>query len=59
MAAAISSTSLAAAMAPLYGATINMVTQLQVRYTILIYAYAMEALALKVQAEKPPIKWQK
>ena len=52
MAIAISSTSLAAAMAPLYGADIDMMTQLQVWYVILLYAYATVALVLKVQAEK-------
>ena len=46
MAAAINPTSLAVAMAPLYGAAIDMVTQLQVRYTTSLYSYAMSALAL-------------
>ena len=52
MAAAIKKTSLAAAIAPLYGAAIDMVTQLQLRYATSLYSYASAALALKVQAEK-------
>ena len=52
MAAAINPTSLVAAMAPLYEAAIDMVTQLQLRYATLLYSYAMATLALKVQAEK-------
>ena len=52
MAAAINSTSLAAVMALLYGADIDMVTQLQLRYATLLYSYATAALALKVQVEK-------
>ena len=52
MAVAINPTSLAAAMAPLYGAAIDMVTQLQLCYATSLYSYTMAALALKVQAEK-------
>ena len=52
MTAAINPTSLAAAMAPLYGAAIDMVTQLQLRYATSLYSYATAALALKVQAER-------
>ena len=52
MAATISSTSLAATMTLLYGAAIDMVTQLQVRYATSLYAYDTTALVLKVQAEK-------
>ena len=49
MAATINPKALAVTMAPLYGATIDMGTQLQVQYATSLYAYATATRALKVQ----------
>ena len=54
MAAAINPTSLATTLALLYGAAIDMVTQLQLRYATPLYSYAMATVALKVKAKKFP-----